>query len=119
MCLTSTVTSIGDSAFSSSSLSWISISTYERDGSATAIGPCNVVCVKPFQVCGGRVRVRLRWHSPGGSGGAQQRDLTRGGRELDVLLYEHLFVVEPNILSSQPTSLFNRVTFTLKMTTFK
>ena len=46
-------------------------------------------CALIFQVCAGRVRVRLRWHSPGGSGGAQQRDLTRRGRELDVLLYEH------------------------------
>jgi hypothetical protein len=78
-----------------------------------------MLCVLHFQVCGGRVRVRLRWHSPGGSGGAQQRDLTRSGRELVVLLYEHLFVVEPNLISSQPTPLSYRVTFTLKMTSFK
>ena len=77
------------------------------------------MCVKPFQVCGGRVRVRLRWYSFGGNGGAQQRDLTRSGRELVVLLYEHLFVVEPNLISSHPASLFKRVTFTLKMTSFK
>ena len=40
-------------------------------------------------------------------------------RWLVVLLYEHLFVVEPNLISSQPASLFNRATFTLKMTSFK
>ena len=76
-------------------------------------------CALPFQVCAGRVRVRLRSNSPGGSGGAQQRDLTRSGREHVVLLYEHLLVVEPNLISSQPTSLSYRVTFSLKMISFK
>ena len=76
-------------------------------------------CALLFQVCAGRVRVRLRFDSPGGSGGAQQRDLTRSGRELVVLLYERLLVVEPNLISSEPTSLSYRVTFFLKMTSFK